>query len=171
MRIHLLRHAIAVPRGTPGFPTDDRPLTDEGIEKMKKAAKGIAQIVQGFDVVFSSPLIRACQTAEIAAAAVGFNGKIRIAEEFLPASSNRDMYARLSEADGADSVLIAGHEPNCSMFATFLLGGDSAVFEFKKGALCRIDVPQLKPRRVGTLVYHMPPKALRALARKNDLDE
>ncbi|HLE44873.1 MAG TPA: phosphoglycerate mutase family protein, partial [Methylomirabilota bacterium] len=71
MRLLIIRHAIAVPRGTPGIPDDDRPLTPRGRRRFQKAARGLARIAGRPDVLLTSPLIRARATAEIAAKAWG----------------------------------------------------------------------------------------------------
>ena len=64
MNIYLLRHGIAVERGTAGFNDDSqRPLTAEGRQKMQQIAKGIKIMGLSFDVVLSSPYIRAKETA------------------------------------------------------------------------------------------------------------
>src|SRR5215475_7857649 len=69
MEIYILRHGIAVDRGTPGYKKDsDRPLTEEGDEKMRQIAKAILAMDLRFDLILSSPYLRARQTAEIVGA-------------------------------------------------------------------------------------------------------
>src|SRR2546425_8445970 len=66
MRIYLLRHAIAEPRDPSHYPADsDRPLTREGTRKMEVAARGLRAADARFDVVLTSPLVRARQTARM----------------------------------------------------------------------------------------------------------
>lgn len=69
MKLLLVRHAAAAPRGTPGVSDDDRPLTLEGVKKFRAAARGLARIARTPDVLLTSPLPRARATAEIAARA------------------------------------------------------------------------------------------------------
>src|SRR5574341_104412 len=71
MRLLVIRHAIAVPRGTPGIADDDRPLTPRGRRRFQKAARGLARIAARPDVLLTSPLLRARSTAELAAKAWG----------------------------------------------------------------------------------------------------
>src|SRR5262245_16026944 len=71
MRLLMIRHAIALPRGPPDIPDDERPLTKRGAKRFRAAAEGLARIVARPDVLFTSPLPRARQTAEIAAQAWG----------------------------------------------------------------------------------------------------
>src|SRR5512145_3028365 len=67
MQVLIIRHAIAVPRGTPDIPDDERPLTKRGRQRFRSAARGLARLVKRPDFVLSSPLPRAKETAEIAA--------------------------------------------------------------------------------------------------------
>jgi phosphohistidine phosphatase len=78
MEVYMLRHGDAVPRGTPGYPNDDRPLTEGGVKKLTEAAKAIPGLAGSLDVIVSSPLIRALDTAKIAAEAAGYKRKIII---------------------------------------------------------------------------------------------
>ena len=87
MEIYILRHAIAVPRGTEEYPNDDRPLTETGIQKMKVAAKGIAEVIRDVDLILTSPLARAHDTAKIAAKALRYKHKIELCKELLPGTS------------------------------------------------------------------------------------
>lgn len=165
MEIYLLRHAIAVPRGTPGYPNDDRPLTAEGIEKMRDAAKGIARVVSGFDVILTSPLIRARETASIAAEATQNLDRIEICEHLLPESDIFEIHTCLLKFRDKDRVMLVGHEPSMSAFASILLGGKTSIIEFKKGSLCRIDIHRPPTTMPGTLIFHLQPKHLRAIGK------
>jgi len=163
MQLYFLRHAIAVPRGTPGYPNDDRPLTEEGILKMRDAAQGISFLVDGFTTIFSSPLKRAFQTAEIVAEALGQKDRIEICDELLPGSSFESIGMRLKKMKRNASVLLVGHEPEIGYFASAMLGSEHSVIQFKKGALCRIDTESFMLHEPGVLIWHLPPKQLRAL--------
>jgi len=67
MKLLLIRHAAAVPRGTPGVPDAERPLTPQGKAKFRVAARGLARVTRRPDVLLTSPLPRARLTAKIAA--------------------------------------------------------------------------------------------------------
>ena len=69
MRLLVVRHAIAVPHGTPEIPEDERPLTPKGEKRFRVAARGLARICRRPDVLLSSPLVRARQTADAEAQA------------------------------------------------------------------------------------------------------
>lgn len=166
MEVYLLRHGMAVERGTAIYPNDDRPLTDEGRAKMERAAKGIAKLVSGFDLTFSSPLSRAKETAEIVLRQFDGDNEIEISDALLPLAAPVEAVALLNRHRDCKRVLLAGHEPNMSRLATHLLGGDARVVDFKKGALCRIDVQGRALKSPGTLIYLLPPRVLRIIGKK-----
>ncbi len=165
MELYILRHAIAVPRGTPGYPNDDRPLTDEGIAKMKKNAEGIRRIVPGFDVILTSPLKRAYDTARITAEAVNCVSKIKVIEQLLPGRSIQDIFSALSKMKNRKRILLVGHEPNLGEFTSALTDAKMSAIDFKKGALCRIDVGEIPHKLPGIIIWHLPPKILRMIAK------
>jgi phosphohistidine phosphatase len=165
MEIYILRHAIAVPRGTPGYPNDDRPLTEEGVDKMTQAAKGIAKIIDSIDVVISSPLVRALDTAKIAAKALKYESEIIISRYMQPGGSMKGLFDLLSKYKGNKKVLLAGHEPHLGFLASRLIGINDSVIEFKKGGICRIDIDTMPPVTAGRLIWSLAPKQLRLIAK------
>jgi phosphohistidine phosphatase len=170
MQLYILRHAIAVPRGTPGYPNDDRPLTEDGIAKMTEGAKGIKQIVDSFDVIISSPLTRALHTAKITAEATGYTKDIIITEHLLPGSPQRSLFNFLDKYLQYEKVLITGHEPHLGFVTSSLLGINDSVVELKKGALCRIDTDELPPKGTGKMAFLIQPKELRAIGLVKNLN-
>ncbi len=164
--LFLVRHAIAVPRGSPRYPSDDRPLTAEGIAKMERVAAGIAKLLSHPDLILTSPLKRARHTAAIIAGAMHAEKKVRTVEELLPGAPEADLLNVLARAASKSKIMLVGHEPGLSRFASRLLGSPrAAIIEFKKGAMCRIDVSSIPPKRPGVLIFHLSPKHLRALAK------
>lgn len=163
MQIYILRHAIAVPRGTTGYPGDDRPLTDEGIAKMTEGAKGIKLVCGGFDVIVTSPLIRAHDTAKITAEAVGYNKDIIVTDYLLPGAPQRNLFSLLGKYSDMEKILLVGHEPHLGYLASSLLGINESAVEFKKGGLCRIDVDDIPVKKPGKIIYLLQPKELRMI--------
>lgn len=163
MFIYILRHAIAVQRGTSAYTNDDRPLTEDGIEKMQKAARGIASLIDHIDVILTSPLLRAHDTAKLVAEARGADHKIEICRELLPGNSSKKLLLYLAKYKSLKNVMIVGHEPDIGYIASALLGSNASIIEFKKGALCCIEVATLPPRSAGKLHWHLQPKQLRDL--------
>src|SRR4029453_17762285 len=119
MRLVAVRHAIAVPRGTPDIPDEDRPLTPDGEKKFKKAAEGLARVLDRPDEILTSPWLRALRTAEIAADAWG-----KIAPKKTPALAGGGLGEAADVLDGyppAPTVAVVGHEPHLSALLARLL--------------------------------------------------
>src|SRR6266702_6445437 len=109
MRVLIIRHAAAVPSGTPGIADDDRPLTPKGAAKFRVAATGLARIADRPDVLLTSPLPRAKATAEIAARA--FRRVEPRTEPALAHGSVEEIIAALQKVSSAQTVAVVGHEP------------------------------------------------------------
>jgi phosphohistidine phosphatase len=162
MRLVIVRHAIAVPRGTPDIPDADRPLTPEGEKKFKKAAEGMARVLERPDEILTSPWLRALKTAEIAADAWG-----KIAPKKTPALADGSFEELAAVLDGyppASAVAVVGHEPHLSALLARLLGTkDDERVEFKKGGVAVVEIPG-RLADGGYLQMYLPPKVLRSLA-------
>jgi phosphohistidine phosphatase len=166
MLIYLLRHAIAVQKGEAAYPNDDRPLTEEGIEKMSKSAKGITRVVEEVDVILTSPLSRAAQSAKIVAKALGAENKMQVCRELAPGNSTKSLISYLAKFKKLQSIMLVGHEQDLSSLALSLLGATSSVvLHLKKGALCCIEVPTIPSQRHGTLAWLLTSKQLRLIGR------
>lgn len=161
MQLLIIRHAIAVPRGTPGIPDEDRPLTPEGEQKFREAAEGLAKLVDRPDALLTSPWRRARQTAAIAAAAWG---RLEPEETAALASGSFEEQAAVLDRYPRDAtVAVVGHEPWVSELLARLLGTrHDARLEFKKGGAALVDVPG-RLAGGGSLVFYLPPRVLRRL--------
>lgn len=109
MNIYLLRHAAALQRGIEPFPNDDRPLTEEGIEKMSKEARGIIRIVDNLDVILTSPMERARNTALIVAKAFHAESRVQVCNELAPGSSLKNLMSYLPKYKKLKNLLLVGH--------------------------------------------------------------
>jgi phosphohistidine phosphatase len=161
MNLMIIRHAIAVPHGTKGVAEDERPLTSEGRRKFERAAKGLARAARAPDVLLSSPLPRAWQTAEIAAAAWG--GPAPRKTPALADGDNDALAAALAKCAKDATVAVVGHEPHVSALLALLLGTkEDERLEFRKGgaALVELSGPL---EDGGRLVWYLPPRLLRRL--------
>jgi phosphohistidine phosphatase len=161
MRLLIIRHAIAVARGTPDIPDDERPLTRRGIRRFQRAAKGLARLVDRPDALLTSPLPRARQTAEIAAKAWG-----RIRAENAPALAGgafTDLVTALAPFASA-TVAVVGHEPDVSSLLGRLIGTPMADrVAFRKGGAAMVEVPGALEDG-GVLAWFLSPRALRKMA-------
>lgn len=160
--IYLIRHAIAAERGD-AWPDDHkRPLTDDGIARMRKAARGLARAEVVLDVVLTSPLVRARQTADIVAAALDARPSIVTIESLAPGAAYAALMADLEKHARKPRIALVGHEPGIGELAARLIGSRHAI-EFKKGAVCRIDLDQIPPQGPGRLRWFLTPRLLRAI--------
>jgi phosphohistidine phosphatase len=147
--LYLLRHAIAAPSGAAGFADADRPLTPEGIRKMKAAAKGMRGMNLGFERLWSSPYRRARETAEIVAGV--FKLDIEFHDALVPDAPLRRIVADLGKPPAKETGLVlVGHQPQLGVLASFLIAGDeNARIELKKGSLCKLTVDPNAPLEAG----------------------
>lgn len=153
MKLYFLRHGLA------GEPSEwrgndfDRPLTDEGKERMTRQAATIATLDLELDAVLTSPLMRAYQTAEIVARQLKLLGKLVKDERLGPGFNTQQLAKILAAHPKANALMLVGHEPGLSETIGDLIGGGRVVC--KKGSLIRVDVNAETLR--GELVWSLPP--------------
>jgi phosphohistidine phosphatase len=161
MRVLVIRHAIAAPREAPGVADGDRRLTSRGKKRFRKAARGLARIVGRPDVLLTSPLARAVETAEIAAEAWG---KIDpIPEPLLADGEPEAVLASLASRDTDAVVALVGHEPHVSALLGHLTGGRGESLPFKKGGAALVELPDGGGAGSGRLIWFLPGRLLRQL--------
>jgi phosphohistidine phosphatase len=162
--LYLIRHGVAEDRGE-AWPDDNkRPLTQQGTTRLRKSMSGLARMGVSFDVVLTSPLVRARQTAEIVAAEGVPRPHVIVIESLAPGGSHQAVLADLDKQSRRAKIALVGHEPDLGELAARLAGSRHA-FEFKKGAVCRIDVKTLPMAGPGTLRWFLTPRIMRALKR------
>jgi len=162
MEIYILRHGIAVARGTRGYKKDsDRPLTEEGVEKMHEIAKALANMDLKFDLILSSPFVRAQQTASIVADELG--GDVTFTDFLVPGADGRELIAEIND-EKPRQVLLVGHEPDLSQLVSLLISGSgNASIELKKGGLCKMTSEKLAFGQCATINWLLTPKQLRSM--------
>jgi phosphohistidine phosphatase len=160
--LYIIRHGIAEERGDKWPDDSRRPLTDEGMSRLKKSARGLIEIGVEFDIVLTSPLVRARQTAEIVAAAFNARPMIAVLESLSPGISPQTVLGDLEGHSRRSRIALVGHEPGLGELAAKLVSARRP-FEFKKGAICRIDVESLPPAGPGALRWFLTPRILREL--------
>lgn len=160
--LYFIRHGLAEERGD-AWPDDNkRPLTDEGMSRLRKAARGLARIGVTVDVVLTSPLVRARQTAELVAAGLEARPSIINIDSLAPAGSYAAVMQDLEKHARKSRIALVGHEPMMGELAARLIGSRHPI-EFRKGGVCRIDLDDLPPAGPGDLRWMLTPKILRAL--------
>ena len=162
MELYILRHGIAVERGTPGYKKDsDRPLTPEGEEKMRQIADAMRGMDLKFDLILSSPYARAEQTAKIVAGEL--DEDVSYSDYLVPGGNALELIGEIND-ERPQRVLLVGHEPDLSSLISVLVtGGSDAGIELKKGGLCRLTTEKLVFGKCARLNWLLTPKQLREL--------
>jgi len=161
MNLYILRHGIATEPGDPGFAKDaDRPLTPEGERKLGQVAEAMEALKLSFDLILSSPYLRARQTAEIIAEALKARKRLELSDSLTPGGSMQKLVALLNHLQPPpESVLLVGHEPYLSGLISLLVSGEAALaVVMKKGGLCKLSTESLEPGRCATLEWLLTPK-------------
>ncbi len=162
MEIYVLRHGIAVNRGTPGYKKDsDRPLTPEGEEKLHQIAKAMLAMELKFDLILSSPYLRSKQTAQLVAAEL--DEEITLTDLLTPDGNPLELIRELND-EKPQSVLLVGHEPYLSGLISVLVTGESkAAIELKKGGLCKLSADRVAYGQCATLNWLLTPRQMRLM--------
>jgi phosphohistidine phosphatase len=161
--LFLVRHAIAAERGEKWPDDSKRPLTHQGEARMRATAEGLAAMGVSVDVVITSPLVRAEQTADILVKRLGAEAKRLTAPALAPGGSPTAVAEAVGALAKGRHLALVGHEPGLGEFAAWLIGARQPL-PFKKGGVCRIDVADWPATaKSGTLIWFATPKMLRAL--------
>jgi phosphohistidine phosphatase len=164
--VYLVRHAAAFGRDPDRWPDDGkRPLTPEGEEEFRLAARGLSRIAPRVDVILSSPYLRAWRTAEILAELDSWPAPdpSPVLEPTLPPEKAAQELLSYTEAQ---SIAVVGHRPGLHELAAYLLTGEGDGLEIglkKGGVLCVRFDDDLAPG-AGELRLLLTPKVLRSLA-------
>ena len=166
MECVLFRHGIAAEREEWDGPDEARPLTERGAKRVAQAAAGLSQLDVQPTHIWSSPLIRAVETAKIAHRSLRMRTTVRIVDELLPHASPNRLLSILQDLPPESCVLCVGHEPHLGMAASVLLSGRaSASFPLKKAGACLIELSTPAKSGQGLLRWWLTPSQLRAIGR------
>jgi phosphohistidine phosphatase len=162
--LYLIRHGVAEDRGE-AWPDDaKRPLTEAGKARMRKTARGLARLGVAIEVILTSPLVRTRQTAELVASGLDSRPALVNVDSLAPNGSFPAVVSELEKYARRARIALVGHEPGIGELAARLIGSRHAI-EFKKGAICRIDVEELPPNGPGDLRWFASPRMLRSVKR------
>ena len=171
MQVVLFRHGIAEDRdafAATGAPDAQRPLTDKGARRARRAAAGLLTLLPAVDVIGTSPLTRARQTADAVMGACDDGGappERETVAALRPGGDPMDVCQWLAGRGQARTAVLVGHEPDLSGLMAWLTTGRGPGFaRFKKAAACLIELSAAAPGG-GELVWHLPPAVLRRLGR------
>lgn len=161
MNLLIFRHGIA--EDATGDMTDaQRALTPEGIDQTRAAVRGLLRMIKGVDVILTSPLVRAAQTAELMGEVMGKPPQVM---DELAGGSVSDLIDALSKRP-EPMIAIVGHEPQLSMLAEHLLAGEetSSFLTLGKAGAALIGAVQCCDPGTSNLIWSLPSKALQLLA-------
>lgn len=167
MNLFILRHGIAVEPGTPGFENDsERPLIPKGRRQLRQSCLALRKMKLKPDLILSSPLIRARETAEIVAAELKCQKWLCFSENLRPRGNLGKLVAELNALKAApQSVLLVGHEPDLSRLISLLIAGrPDAALDLKKGGLARLEAEQLRAGKCATLAWLLTLKLMKQMA-------
>lgn len=175
MDLYLLRHGVAVRRGTPGYANDRaRPLTPEGRRRLASITLGMRRLGVDFDAIFSSPYVRARETAEVVARGLGMERHVATSPLLAPDADRSRLLAEIETMVKRASarVLLVGHEPDLSRLASLLVFGDDGGFiKLRKGGLIKLTVDAWQRGRRAQLEFFLTPEQLRLLGSTTTSDD
>jgi phosphohistidine phosphatase len=157
MEVFLVRHGDAIARD--GTSDAFRPLTEKGRRRFRKTARSFARLGCEVELILTSPLVRAVQTAEILAGEVP-HGDVDVLEQLDPRFDAQELLRALRKrANGSGSVALVGHEPQISSVLAALAGVDAETLRVKKGAIVRLQVREPTQRGSASAVWSLKPKS------------
>ena len=160
MIVYFLRHASAGQSKNNPVKDDKRSLDDDGIEQCGYVGRALAALDVHPDVIISSPLKRATQTASLVGNEIGHEGKLVIDRALLPGAAFQSFRDLLNRYSKQDAIMVVGHNPSLSEFLGKLIGeGGEAAVDFKKGAVAKVEVD----RKMAALHWCLTPKVVRTL--------
>jgi phosphohistidine phosphatase len=160
--LYLIRHGLAEVRGDQWPDDTKRPLTEEGMSRLRKQVRGLARLAVTVDVILTSPLVRARQTAEIVASGLHPQPHVATLDSLTPDGSYADVIADLGKHARRSRLALVGHEPGIGELAARLIGSRHRL-PFKKGAICCIEIDSLPPAGPGDLRWFLSPRILRSI--------
>jgi len=163
MRLLVIRHGIAMDQekfALTGEPDENRPLTSKGERRMKRVAKGLRAQIKSLDLLVTSPLARAVQTADIVAAAYRI-GPPEVTTSLVPEAPPEEFENFCAGLHAKEMVAIVGHEPHLSSLVTWLMTGrNESRVRLRKGGACLLEFESEVRRDSGALSWLLTPRQL-----------
>jgi phosphohistidine phosphatase len=160
MNLYLMRHADAgLPRGNPTLDAK-RALVKDGKEQCILMAALLSAFKVQVDVILSSPLKRAMQTAQLVGTELGYDAKVEVCPALGMDASYLDFQRLLAKYTEYEGVLAVGHNPNLFQFLGRLVTGNGgANLRVRKASVARIDLDRHPPQ----LQWLIDPRMARAI--------
>ncbi|HTZ58825.1 MAG TPA: phosphohistidine phosphatase SixA [Acidobacteriaceae bacterium] len=152
MNLYVLRHASAGVRRASPTVDAKRPLDKEGKEQCLLIARYLNAMKVQFDLIVSSPLKRALQTASLVGTEVAYDSKIQISDVMSPAGTVAGFQALVTSLSSHENVLVVGHNPNLTEFlGSLICAPRPAAIRMRKSSIARVDCSR-KPGQLMSLV-------------------
>ncbi|MBO0910730.1 MAG: histidine phosphatase family protein [Acidobacteria bacterium] len=161
MIIYLVRHASAGEPSNNPKKDEKRPLDGEGIDQCGFVGRALAALNAQPDIILSSPLKRATQTASLIGNELGYEGKLQLESALRPDALFAEFRRVLEKYSKYEAIMAVGHNPSITEFLARIIAksGSEALVDFKKGAVARVETV----RRAAVLNWFFTPKIARAL--------
>lgn len=163
MNLYILRHGIAEENSSlvPGSDRERR-LTTEGKKKMRRIAKSMRAMELDFDLILSSPYLRAHETAQIVAKVFSLEKLLELSPALAADGNPKQLIDELKQNyRKRGHVLLVGHEPYMSRLISLLISGDASIaVTLKKGGLCKLSVKAWRHGRCASLEWLLTPSQL-----------
>jgi phosphohistidine phosphatase len=167
MEIFILRHGIAIAHGAPGYEKNDdaRPLTPKGKKQLRKNSAALKKMKLDFDLILSSPLPRAKETAKIIAEKLKLKKRLRFSHALKPGGGEKKLVQELIDLKpAAQKILLVGHEPDLSGLLSRLLTGNAQMkTDFAKGGLAKLEIEKLRDGKCATLAWLLTPAQMKLM--------
>jgi phosphohistidine phosphatase len=161
MIIYFVRHASAGQHLANPGKDEKRALDKDGIEQCGSVGRALAALDVQPDVIISSPLKRATQTASLVGNELGYEQKLQLEPAMRPEAAFTDFRRMLDKYNRHESVMVVGHNPSITDFLAKIIAksGCEAQIDFKKGAVARVETG----RRSATLDWFFTPRLAREI--------
>jgi phosphohistidine phosphatase len=166
MEIYIIRHGDAIDRNDPQITSDAmRWLTEAGRDEVAVSSRLLAKLGVVPDLVLTSPMVRARQTAEIVADLIGPKSGPEISEHLVYGGSLAGVLEDVLQRGRPSRVVLAGHMPSVGALVGYIAwGSPENEIPFRTGEVCRIDLPDDAPLPgYGDLRWLIPPKVARKI--------
>jgi phosphohistidine phosphatase len=160
MNLYILRHASAGTRRENPLLDVKRPLDKEGKQQCMFVGSYLNALRVHFDLIASSPLKRALQTASLVGTEIGYDAKIQVTDALAPGAAVTTFQQYIASLGQQENVLLVGHNPNLPQFlGSLIVSPGRANIRMRKGAIARVDCT----RRPGVLNWLVDPRILRGV--------
>lgn len=157
MELYVLRHGIAEDAPA-GMSDGDRQLTSEGKRKLREILRVAGHAGVKPTLILTSPLVRAVQTARIAAEELHYEAEVVRTSVLTPGGDPRQVWDEIRTHREQAQLLLSSHNPLCEILAGYLLSSPELPIDFKKGALLRLDLGHFGTVPRGVLRWFLVPR-------------